>query len=203
MNNEFLKMQKLAGLITEGEFKANLNEMSEETLVSTLEENGFEVVPNPAWIVRNSETGDDYILYTESGDYISHKLVGNFPEGVKIMGEGADDWLEQFLETEKKAELNENQSNILSFLESNKSELFDKLAKKFDWDEDDIEFMSEEELGIGADADGNEDVEIAGLGEAGLDFSFNPKKVEDTYGDASNFKLIIAGKPIYGISYNM
>lgn len=107
MNNEFLKMQKLAGLITEGEFKANLNEMSEETLVSTLEENGFEVVPNPAWIVRNSETGDDYILYTESGDYISHKLVGTFPEGVKIMGEGADDWLEQFLETEKKTELNE------------------------------------------------------------------------------------------------
>jgi hypothetical protein len=26
MNNEFLKMQKLAGLITEGEFKAKLNE---------------------------------------------------------------------------------------------------------------------------------------------------------------------------------
>jgi hypothetical protein len=37
----------------------------------------------------------------------------------------------------------------------------------------------------------------------GLDFSFNPKKVKDTYGDASNFKLVIAGKPIYGISYNM
>jgi hypothetical protein len=108
MNNEFLKMQKLAGLITEGEFKANLNEMSEETLVSTLKENGFEVSSNPAWIVRNSETGDDYILYTESGDYISHKLDGDFPEGVKIMGEGADDWLEQFLETEKKTELNEN-----------------------------------------------------------------------------------------------
>jgi hypothetical protein len=101
-------MQKLAGLITEGEFKANLNEMSEETLVSTLKENGFEVSSNPAWIVRNSETGDDYILYTESGDYISHKLDGDFPEGVKIMGEGADDWLEQFLETEKKTELNEN-----------------------------------------------------------------------------------------------
>jgi hypothetical protein len=101
MNKEFLQMQKLAGLITEGEFKANLNETSEETLVSTLKENGFEVSSNPAWIVRNSETGDDYILYTESGDYISHKLDGDFPEGIKIMGEGADDWLEQFLETEK------------------------------------------------------------------------------------------------------
>jgi hypothetical protein len=81
--------------------ESQLNEMSEETLVSTLKENGFEVSSNPAWIVRNSETGDDYILYTESGDYISHKLDGDFPEGVKIMGEGADDWLEQFLETEK------------------------------------------------------------------------------------------------------
>jgi|688.fasta_scaffold166920_3 hypothetical protein len=108
MNKEFLQMQKLAGLITEGQYKANLNEMSEENLVSTLKENGFEVSSNPAWIVRNSETGDDYILYTESGDYISHKLDGDFPEGVKIMGEGADDWLEQFLETEKKTELNEN-----------------------------------------------------------------------------------------------
>jgi hypothetical protein len=49
----------------------------------------------------------------------------------------------------------------------------------------------------------SEDAEIAGLGEAGLDFSFNPKKVKDTYGDASNFKLVIAGKPIYGIAYNM
>jgi len=88
--------------------ESKLNEMSEETLVSTLKENGFEVSSNPAWIVRNSETGDDYILYTESGDYISHKLDGDFPEGVKIMGEGADDWLEQFLETEKKTELNEN-----------------------------------------------------------------------------------------------
>jgi hypothetical protein len=101
-------------------------------------------------------------------------------------------------------ELNEEESiDILSFLKSNKQELLNKLTKKFEWDEDDIEMMSEYEIEPGADADGNEDAEIAGLGEAGLDFSFNPKKVKDTYGDASNFKLIIAGKPIYGISYNM
>jgi hypothetical protein len=101
-------------------------------------------------------------------------------------------------------ELNEEESiDILSFLKSNKQELLNKLTKKFEWDEDDIEMMSEYEIGPGADANGNEDIEIAGLGEAGLDFSFNPKKVKDTYGDASNFKLIIAGKPIYGISYNM
>jgi hypothetical protein len=108
-------------------------------------------------------------------------------------------------------ELNESKLNeeegtdILSFLKSNKQELLDKLATKFKYNEDDMEFMSEYEIGIGADVDGNEDAEIAGLGEAGLDFSFNPKKVKDTgwYGDSSNFKLVIAGKPIYGISYNM
>jgi hypothetical protein len=94
-------------------------------------------------------------------------------------------------------------TDILSFLKSNKQELLNKLATKFEYDEDDIEFMSEYEIEIGADADGNEDAEIAGLGEAGLDFSFNPKKVKDTYGDASNFKLVIAGKPVYGISYSM
>jgi hypothetical protein len=102
--------------------------------------------------------------------------------------------------------LNEEEgTDILSFLKSNKQELLDKLATKFKYDEDDMEFMSEYEIGIGADVDGNEDAEIAGLGEAGLDFSFNPKKVKDTgwYGDSSNFKLVIAGKPIYGISYNM
>jgi Tat protein secretion system quality control protein TatD with DNase activity len=106
-------------------------------------------------------------------------------------------------ESEYQEVVNTMDVDILSFLESNKLELLDKLAKKFEWDEDDKETMEEEELGIGADADGNEDTEIAGLGEAGLDFSFNPKKVKDTYGDASNFKLIIAGKPIYGIAYNM
>jgi hypothetical protein len=94
-------------------------------------------------------------------------------------------------------------TDILSFLESNKQELLSKLAKKFEWDEDDMEMMNDEEIGPGADADGNEDAEIAGLGEVGLDFSFTPSKVKDTYGDAYNFKLIIAGKPIYGISYNM
>ena len=108
--------------------------------------------------------------------------------------------LRQIIKEEISKVVNEN---ILSFLKSNKQELLSKLTKKFEWDEDDMEMMSEYEIEIGADADGNKDAEIAGLGEAGLDFSFNPKKVKDTYGDASNFKLIIAGKPVYGISYNM
>jgi len=112
--------------------------------------------------------------------------------------------LRQLIREEISKVVNENEGlDIISFLKSNKQELLDKLAKRFEWDEDDMEMMSEYEIGIGAGADGNEDEEIAGLGEAGLDFSFNPKKVKDTYGDASNFKLVIAGKPVYGISYNM
>ena len=152
LNEEFLKMQKLAGLITEGQYKANLNEMSEETLVSTLEENGFEVVPNPAWIVRNSETGDDYILYTESGDYISHKLVGTFPEGVKIMGEGADEWLEQFLETEKKNELNENTMDVMAVLNRNgiDEDYFESMGGK------EVESGTEEWLDVLSDITGKD-----------------------------------------------
>ena len=99
--------------------------------------------------------------------------------------------------------LNEEEGiDILSFLESNKQELLSKLAQEFELDEDDMEMMSEYEIETGMDAKGNEDTEIAGLGEAGYDFSFNPKKVKDTYGDASNFTLDIAGKKVYGIAYN-
>jgi Tat protein secretion system quality control protein TatD with DNase activity len=98
---------------------------------------------------------------------------------------------------------NQNNSDIISFLEQNKQEILKKVAKKLEWDEDDLEEYNEEEITIGADYEGNEDPEIAGFGEGGLDFSFNPDKVKDVYGDAFNFKLIIAGKPVYGISYNI
>jgi hypothetical protein len=111
-------------------------------------------------------------------------------------------------ESQYKQKLNEESTNIkdldiMSFLNSNKTELINKLAQHFSWDDDDIEEMSEEEIVSGADENGNEDEEIVGLGLTGLDFSFKPEKVRDTYGDASNFKLVIAGKPVYGIVYNM
>jgi hypothetical protein len=111
-------------------------------------------------------------------------------------------------ESQYKQKLNEESTNIedldiMSFLNSNKTELINKLAQHFSWDVDDIEEMSEEEIVSGADENGNEDEEIVGLGLTGLDFSFKPEKVRDTYGDASNFKLVIAGKPVYGIVYNM
>ena len=91
---------------------------------------------------------------------------------------------------------------IIDFLNQNKQELLDKLAVKFNWDEYDIEEFGEYKVEMGGDEDGKDDEEIAGLGDAGLDFSFNPKKVKDTYGDAEDFVLTIAGKPVYGISYN-
>jgi Tat protein secretion system quality control protein TatD with DNase activity len=97
--------------------------------------------------------------------------------------------------------LNEENTDIISFLKSNKQELLSKLAQKFNWGEDDMEEY-DGDIVMAGDADGNLDAEIAGLGEGGLDFSFNPNKVKDTYGDAFNFKLVIAGKPVYGISYN-
>ena len=108
--------------------------------------------------------------------------------------------------------LNENEdTDIVSFLKSNKQELLSKLIKMLDIeeDEDDGESIYNYKIVRGANADGEMDVEIAGLfnpgyGEmAGLDFSFNPEKVKDEYGDAGNFKLTIAGKPVYGISYSI
>jgi len=118
----------------------------------------------------------------------------------------------KILNEETSKVLNENEdTNIVSFLKSNKQEFLSKLIKKLGYDEDDLEAESPYNYKIvqGGNADGEMDVEIAGLfnpeyGEmAGLDFSFNPKKVKDEYGDADNFKLIIAGKPVYGISYSV
>jgi predicted Mrr-cat superfamily restriction endonuclease len=101
------------------------------------------------------------------------------------------------------SKLNEEEgTDILSFLKSNEQELLNKLASKFKWDEDNIAMAKVYKIGSGVDDEGNKDIEIAGLGDSGLDFSFNPEKVKDTYGDAFNFKLIIAGKPVYGIAYD-
>jgi hypothetical protein len=120
--------------------------------------------------------------------------------------------LRQIIKEEISKVLNENEgTDIVSFLKSNKQELIIKLIKKLDIeeDEDDEESIYNYKIVRGANADGKKDVEIAGLfnpeyGEmVGLDFSFNPKKVKDEYGDAENFKLTIAGKPVYGISYNI
>ena len=101
---------------------------------------------------------------------------------------------------------NEMESDIVSFLQSNKNELLQTLASKFSWGEDDIKEYS------GMDIE-RVDKGIAGLGEGGLDFSFDESKVAresiknisffDEFGDASNFEIEVAGKPVYGLSYKI
>ena len=95
------------------------------------------------------------------------------------------------------------EDNILSFLKQNKTDLIDNLSQEFQFDEDDKEEYSGMDIEIGGDSTGELDNAIAGFGEAGLDFSFDKSKVEDTFGDASNFTLEIGGKKIYGIAYNV
>ena len=93
--------------------------------------------------------------------------------------------------------LNEEEgTDILSFLKSNKQELLKKLATKFE----DKNLLYADIIKSEADAEGNYDAEIARLDMGGLDFSFNLMKVRDKQGDVSNFKLVIAGEPVYGFS---
>ena len=96
---------------------------------------------------------------------------------------------------EGKLHENEMESDIVSFLRSNKNELLQTLASKFNWDEDGMEEYSGMDIEMA-------DEGVAGLGEGGLDFSFDENKVADEFGDASTFEIEVAGKPVYGISYN-
>jgi hypothetical protein len=184
--------------------------LNENESVDILISSGFKEGPDSGnyyykFSIPFSDSSLDYVSYQPKSNLNKYYIIDKYGQELKTFN--TLDEMISHLKTYMKmhqSSLNENEdTDILSFLKSNKQELLSKLTKKFEWDEDDMEMMSEYEIEIGGDADGNEDAEIAGLGEAGLDFSFNPKKVKDTYGDASNFKLVIAGKPIYGISYNM
>ena len=86
LNEEFKKMQKIAGI--------NLNENME--LESPLENSGFEVSPEKAWIVSNPETGKDFIVFTEGADYRCIRLDMDLPGS--IVGEDVEDFIEQFIE---------------------------------------------------------------------------------------------------------
>jgi hypothetical protein len=96
---------------------------------------------------------------------------------------------------ERKLRENEMDSDIVSFLQSNKNELLQTLASKFNWGKDDMKEYSGMDIEMA-------DEGVAGLGEGGLDFSFDEGKVADEFGDASTFKIKVAGKLIYGLSYN-
>jgi len=103
--------------------------------------------------------------------------------------------------------ITENQSNeevnILPFLKKYKQVLLDKLAKMLEWDEDDIEAMEKDELVGGiTGTDENEDTKVAGFKYIGLQFAFDPEDLENEE-DSTEFKLDIAGKPVYGLYYSM
>ena len=101
----------------------------------------------------------------------------------------------------------ENQSNeevnILPFLKSHKQELLDKLAEMLGWDEEDLNDMKKDELVGGiTGTDENEDTKVAGFKYIGLQFAFDPEDLENEE-DSTEFKLNIAGKPVYGLYYSM
>jgi hypothetical protein len=193
INEEFRKMQKLAGLLKEDNLDPKLKNLASK------------------FIKQNFNPGEeeDHVTYEFEKKEIP-SLILNFLENnerldIKVKGQGAVIYLDgEMVIVEFNEGIYENQTtpDIISFLNQNKQELFSKLSKRFDWDEYDWEIYDEYEITMGGDSEGNSDPEIAGLGDGGLDFSFNPSKVKDEYGDASNFKLIIAGKPVYGISYS-
>ena len=109
--------------------------------------------------------------------------------------------LQKFL-AEGKLLKEEQESDIMSFLKSNKPELIQALAKRFNWDDDDIEDQSENEIESLEDSEGNPDSEIVGLGDAGMAFSFNRKKVKFDEDGTQEFTVKVGGKTIYGIAYN-
>ena len=86
-----MKKSELKKIIKE-EISKTLN----ENLESSLEMAGFEVNPIQAWIVRDEKSGNEFIAFTESGDYRCIKLGENLPGS--IVGEDIEDFVEQFVE---------------------------------------------------------------------------------------------------------
>jgi hypothetical protein len=87
MNNEFLKMQKLAGLITEGEFKSKLNEIENMNIDDFLNANIDEFIQKIADPGSDFETMGDIKVATagdgESGIDVSfdkEHMLKLFPE---------------------------------------------------------------------------------------------------------------------------
>jgi hypothetical protein len=88
MNNEFLKMQKLAGLITEGQYKAKLNE-------------NYDLQPIKSILsldLSSKEKMDqigDFMTDTEEGQDLSNTNLGDPVDGWFSTKRDADKWLDQ------------------------------------------------------------------------------------------------------------
>ena len=96
-----------------------------------------------------------------------------------------------------------SKENISSFLTANKQELLSKLAKKFQSYRGEENKANRYKIEL-ADIDPEVAILTQSGMSVGLDFSFNPSKFkgfEDEEGE--QFKLVVAGKTVYGSSYNM
>jgi hypothetical protein len=72
MNKEFLHMQKLAGLITEGEYKAKMNENENISTIEDLESYLKSMFPNSKVMLKYDEEGDGVLIdgiYVSEGAY--------------------------------------------------------------------------------------------------------------------------------------
>jgi hypothetical protein len=168
---DIIRMNQLAGIITEGQAKK---------MMEVLNENNDEVKD---WWDRDWKNIKPFLISPPKKEPKNTRKSDKDP----------------------KKDLNSKEeatSEIVNFLRANKQELLSKISEKFpEFDEDVIEDLNDEEIIIGNDIEGEPDIEIAALGESGIDFSFNWRKVKSY--ESTNFKFIIAGKPVYGIAYDM
>ncbi len=113
MNKEFLHMQKLAGLITETQYKQKMQTLNE------IEFSGIKKVPT---------SGGDYKLTIDaekwSGQGSGEHVIAFTRNGTLYLGVGSWDW-------EKEPKSNEVKSLLKKYVEDNKIENLSYETKKF------------------------------------------------------------------------
>jgi hypothetical protein len=97
MNKEFLKMQKLAGLITEGQFQKKLNEMYDDDNEEDYVEKAFKASPN-------MHSYEDVLKmveeFREHGyDDIPDSFIATFPKGKPVSKKDYYEWASKREET--------------------------------------------------------------------------------------------------------
>jgi hypothetical protein len=181
MSKEFLHMQKLAGIITEGEYNAKMNEnegIADEvknyfkTMIETQPEDALALIMD---LVKN-----DGKNWGEWIDNIQADIVDTY--GGDYKGN-----IRNYREEELNEELNEE--NIADFLNSNMDEVKEKLGDIFS------EF----------ETIGDPKVATAGEGEEGIDVSFDKEHMLELFPEGDPYNEVesidIAGKTVYYNDY--
>jgi Mg2+ and Co2+ transporter CorA len=102
MNNEFLKMQKLAGLITEGQYKEKMNE--ENTQKGTISFGTYENVPynidyNDNIVTLNVTDSDNFgkiestLLANSNRDYYTKKEISILSDKIEELADQMSEYL--------------------------------------------------------------------------------------------------------------